>query len=93
MSIQEITSGHFLIEDGLVLSPARSELTVSQAARFVCTSDRHMNDLLDAGEIPFLVNGNERIILCDNLLEFERKRELANAFLDELLEMSRKKDD
>lgn len=67
--------------------PVKDELTVAEAGNFLRMSDNHVNDLLDAGEFAFRMNGSERMILRDSLLEFERKREETNVFLNELLEM------
>lgn len=69
------------------IAPAKSELTVTQAKKFLQTSELHVNDLLDAGKLAFRMIGNERMVLRESLLEFERKFEEANAFLNELLEM------
>lgn len=79
--------------EDIEIIPLKDELTVSQARLFLRTSERHVNELLDAGEIAFRMNGDERMVQRDSLLEFERKRDQANAFLDELLEMSQDNDD
>ncbi|HBT78385.1 MAG TPA: hypothetical protein DEB39_16000 [Planctomycetaceae bacterium] len=80
-----------LIANGedIEIAPAKTELTVSQVRKFLRTSERHVNDLLDAGEIAFRMNGSERMVLRDSLLEFEQQREGATAFLDDLLELSK----
>lgn len=69
--------------------PVEVELTVSQTSGFLRTSERHVNDLLDAGKIAFRMNGDERMVQRDSLLEFDRNRERKHAFLDDLLELSR----
>ena len=75
--------------EDVAIAPTRTELTVDQARKFLRTSERHLNDLLDAGEIAFRMNGNERMVLRDSLLEFEREREKTDAFLNDLLELSK----
>lgn len=72
--------------------PVETELTVSQASEFLRTSERHVNDLLDAGKIAFRMNGSERMVQRDSLLEFERERERTHDFLNELLELSQEID-
>lgn len=70
------------------LAPASFELTVSQTRLFLRTSERHVNELLDAGKIAFRMEGSERMVLRDSLLEFERKRGQKHTFLNDLLDLS-----
>lgn len=93
MSIQEITSGHLLTDDGLTPVLVSDELTVSEAHKCLRMSERHLNYLLDEGKIAFRMNGKERMVLRDGLFQFKREYDLTNAFLNELLEMSQENDD
>ena len=54
------------------LSPAVSELTVAQAARFLDMSEGCVNSWLNLGQIAFRQEHGERLIQLDDLLEFER---------------------
>lgn len=75
--------------EDIEIIPLKDELTVSQTRLFLRTSERHVNELLDAGKIAFRMNGDERMVQRDSLLEFERKREQKHAFLNDLLEQSK----
>ena len=71
--------------DNIGLVTLRRELTVAQARAFLRMSERHLNDLLDAGEIEFRLVGNERMVLRDSLLAFERERERLRTALDAIV--------
>ena len=69
------------------LFPAPSELTFSQAAEFLRMSERHLNDLLDAGRIPFRWENDERMIHRDGLQEYEQWLEQRHVAADGLFRM------
>ena len=83
MTLTAIPSTTFLATDGQdsPLFAAMSELTVAQAAEFLRTSERHLNDLLDAGQIVSRHDGGLRMVQWDSLLKFEQWRERGHAVL------------
>jgi hypothetical protein len=72
-----IPSTSFLAADGqdVDVFPAPSELTVAQAMKFLRMSERHVNDLLDAGYFVYRQENGERLVQLDSLMEFEREQE------------------
>jgi hypothetical protein len=60
-----------------------SDLTVAQAAKHLQTSEKHLNRLLDAGQLTFRLENGERLISLSRLLEYEQMRERRRAWLDE----------
>jgi len=71
---------------GIVHAP--TELTVVQAAEFLCMSERHLNDLLDAGRIAFRQESGQRLIQKNRLLDYERELERRHAAFDEFVRMN-----
>jgi len=71
--------------DVAVLS-APSELTVPQAARLLRTSERHLNDLLDAERIAFRLENGLRLVRMDSLQEFEQWQERGHAAVDRMMQ-------
>jgi len=67
--------------------PVSSEYTFAQAAEFLNMSERHLNDLLNAGYITFRQENGERLVQLDSMLEYEREIERGHAACDELLGM------
>jgi len=67
------------------LVSATPELTVPQAAEFLRTSERHLNDLLDAERIVCRWEGGLRLVRLDSLLEFEQWRERGHAAVDRMM--------
>jgi hypothetical protein len=65
--------------------PMSSELTVEQAARFLKTSERHLNALLDAGRVAFRLENSARLVQSDSLLEFEQWRQRGHEALDRMM--------
>ena len=65
---------HPVLTDGqdIALIPVSAELTVVQAAEFLRTTERHLNDLLNAGHIAFRLENGKRLVQGDSLLEFEQ---------------------
>ena len=90
MSLAITPSSPFLTtgEQDVGLFPTASEYTVAQAAKFLRTSEHHLNDLLDAGRIVFRQEGGERMVQWNSLLEFEQWRERGHAALDEMVRMN-----
>jgi hypothetical protein len=84
-------SPSFLAEAGqdIDLFPAPTELTFAQARKFLPMSERHLNDLLDAGEFPFRVENGERLLQLDSLVKYKQERERGHAALDKLFDMFR----
>jgi hypothetical protein len=80
-----IPSHPFLVEDGqnIDLFPAPSELTVVQTAEFLRTTERHVNDMLDAGYFEFRRESGGRLVLWSSLVEYEQMRKARRAWLDE----------
>ena len=87
MALTEVTTGPFLI-DKIEFVPPLYELTIAQARTFLRMSERHLNDLLDVGEIKFRLVGNERMILRESLLAFELERERLRIALDAIVQDS-----
>jgi hypothetical protein len=86
-----IHSPSFLAETGqdIDLFPAPSELTFVQAMKFLRMSERHLNDLLVAGEFTFRLENGERLLQLDSLVEYKQDRERGQAKLDKLFDMFR----
>jgi hypothetical protein len=82
-----IPSPTFLIDavQDIDLFPAPSELTVARAAEFLRMSERHVNDLLDLGDIAFQEENGKRFVQRDSLVDFERERERVGRVLDEMV--------
>ena len=78
---------HPVLPDGqdVALFPVSSELTVAQAAEFLCTTERHLNDLLSAGRIAFRLENGKRLVQGGSLLEFEQWRERGHATVDQMM--------
>lgn len=57
------------------MARAVKDVTIEQAAEILHTSQKYLQKLLDAGEIPFaLVEGQVRIPL-DTLMEYKKQRD------------------
>jgi len=78
---------HYALTDGqdVALFPVSAELTVAQAAEFLRTTERHLNDLLNAGRIAFRLENGKRLVQGDSLLEFEQWRERGHATVDQMM--------
>ena len=87
MAVTEITTNPLLV-DPIAVVPRLQELTITQAKTFLRMSERHLNDLLDAGEIKFRLIGKERMVLQDSLLAFEQNREQIRTALDAIVQDS-----
>jgi len=76
--------------DGLTIErfTPPTELTIEQTARFLRMSERHVNDLLDAGEIASRQENGKRLVLWESLLTFELERERLGAALNEMVRMN-----
>lgn len=86
-AVAKIVNMLHLMADGqpVEVVPALHELTVRQARTFLRMSERHLNDLLNAGEIESQMVDGERMISRDSLLEFEQERERVAAGLDDIV--------
>ena len=87
MSVAEVITSPLMV-DTITTIPHRQELTVTQARTFLRMSERHLNDLLDAGEIESRLVSNERMVLYDSLLLFEQERERVRTALDTIVQDS-----
>ena len=87
MAFAEVAVSTFLTDNIEVVLP-RHELTIAQAGTVLRMSERHLNDLLDAGEIEYRLVGNERMIERDSLLSFEQERERLCSALDAIVQDS-----
>ena len=67
--------------------PTVSEYTVAQAAEFLNMSERHLNDLLNAGYISSRQENGERLVPLDSMLEYEQWIERRHEACDELMRM------
>lgn len=66
-------------------TPVLSELTVPEAAKWLCVSEPFLIQKLDSGEIPYQFSeGERRIFLKDLLTYMETKKELRLSVLSEL---------
>ena len=63
------------------------EYTVSQAAEFLKMSERHLNNLLNAGYIAYRLENGERLIHLDSMLEYKQEIERRHAACDKLMLM------
>jgi len=68
--------------------PVSSEYTVAQAARLLHTSERHLNDLLDAERIVSRLENGLRLVRLDSLQEFEQWRERGHVAVDRMIRMN-----
>ena len=66
----------------------QTEYTVSQAASFLRTSERHLNDLLESGRIAFRQENGKRLVQRNSMLDYEQWRERGHAWLDEMVRMN-----
>ncbi|MCL2304798.1 MAG: hypothetical protein FWC43_05585 [Planctomycetaceae bacterium] len=87
MTLTVTSTSPFLMTEGqeMNLFPVSSEVTLSQAARFLKMSEKHLNNLLDIERITFREENGKRMILRNSLLEYERKREKTRICLDEMV--------
>ena len=81
---------HSILPDGqdVALFPTPSELTVAQAAGMLRMSERHMNDLLNAGYMAFRLENGERMVQLNSMLEYEQEQERRHAAFDEFVHMN-----
>lgn len=71
----------------------QSELTLSQAAEFLCVSEDYLAGLLDSGEIESKFSGGCRMAAMDSLLQYkETKKNLRLSVLAELVAESQEMD-
>ena len=68
-------------------SPAVSECTVSQAARFLDVPEGYINEMLNAGRVEFRLEGGERLIEWDSLQNYEREWDHRLAGLAEMVRL------
>jgi len=81
---------HTATIDGLTIErfTPPTELTIEQTARFLRMSERHVNDLLDSGEIASRQESSERLVQWESLLAFELERERGHKVLDEMVRLN-----
>ena len=87
MAVTEVATSPFMM-DNIGVVPPRRELSVAQARTVLRMSERHLNDLLDAGEIEYRCVGGERVIFRDSLFAFEQERERLRTALDAIVQDS-----
>lgn len=69
--------------------PRQTELTLSQAAEFLCVSEDYLTGLLDSGEIESKFSGGCRMVAMDSLLDYDKKAtERQHAAFDEVIRLS-----
>lgn len=63
------------LADGQAISaiPKQIELTLSQAAEFLCVSEDYLTELLNSGEIESRFVNGRRLIAVNDLLEYDAK--------------------
>lgn len=67
----------------------QTELTVSQAAEFLCVSEDYLTGLLDSGEIESKFSGGCRMVAMDSLLDYDQKAtERQQESFDEVIRLS-----
>jgi hypothetical protein len=59
-----------------------SDLTVAEAAQYLRTSEKHLNNILSTGRIVSRLENGECLVQRDSLLEFAQWRERGHAWLD-----------
>ena len=79
MVVTAVVTSPFLTGN-ITIVPSRCELTVAQARTVLRMSERHLNDLLDAGEIEYRLVGDDRMI--------EQEREQLRSTLDAIVQDS-----
>jgi excisionase family DNA binding protein len=72
----------------VAMVPASTELTVTQAARLLRTSEGYVNEMLNAGHIPFHTDCGERLIQWNNLWKFEKEQTWVREGLEEIVRLS-----
>jgi len=87
MAVTNVITSPLLV-DTIAVVPYRQELTVAQTRAILRMSERHLNDLLDAGEIKFRLVGSERMVLRDSLIAFEQERKRIRTALDTIVQDS-----
>ena len=70
------------------LLSASTEYTVTQAAKFLRMSERHVNNLLNAGSIAFREESGQRLIRQDCLQKYEEDLERRHVAFDEFVRMN-----
>jgi len=66
------------------MSPAVSELTVAQAARFLDVSEGYVHEMLNAGRVVFRLEDGERLIEWDSLRDYGQERKRRNEAAESL---------
>ena len=57
----------------IVAIPCHTELTLSQAAEFLCVSEDYMTDLLDSGQIESRFVEDCHMVAVDSLLDYDKE--------------------
>ena len=65
--------------------PRVSDVPISQAATLLHMSEKHLNNLLDAGEMEARQENGERVIVRESFLEYKQKQEKTRRWLDEMV--------
>jgi len=65
--------------------PMVSDVPISQAATLLHMSEKHLNNLLDAGEMETRQDNGERVIVRKSFLEYKQEREKTRRWLDEMV--------
>ncbi|MCL2711049.1 MAG: hypothetical protein FWE95_09235 [Planctomycetaceae bacterium] len=66
-------------------SPAVSECTVAQAARFLDVPEGYVNEMLNAGRVVYRLDDGERLIEWDSLRDYEQEWKRRFAGLAEMV--------
>ena len=82
-SVSPVFSVEGLSEPAAVV--ANAELTVAQVAAYLRTTEKHVNRLLDLGDIVFRREDDERLVSLPDLLKFEEERKRGHAALDRMM--------
>ena len=79
--LQQTSSGNTV-----KLIPITKELHIYQAADILRVSDKYVRELLDAGQIPYLIVRNSRRIRYEDLMDYKKRSyEESMKIMDELV--------
>jgi len=89
MTLAVPSSPTFLTTDvrNVDLFPAPTELTVAQAAALLDVPEGYIDELLDDDLVEYRLEGTQRLVNRDGLLEYEQRRKRRHEALNEMVRL------